>query len=188
MSDAEKLWDLQLQFARHNFENHQALIRFSDTKAGAMITLYVFLAASALQVIKDAAVAVHVRPGTVAVASLVFVGSTAGLLVGFIVCVIAVQSVLRPRGARFYCDPKPGTDLFWQEHVIAHRTNAAYQAAVQTAQPELLLKNLTDQIFELAHISKEKMAYLQSGRKACWFGFWCWILSISSGVILLRLK
>jgi hypothetical protein len=72
MSDAEKLWDLQLQFARHNFENHQALIRFSDTKAGAMITLYVFLAASALQVIKDAAVAVHVRPGTVAVASLVF--------------------------------------------------------------------------------------------------------------------
>ena len=27
--------DKQIQFARHNFDNHQALIRSSDAKAGA---------------------------------------------------------------------------------------------------------------------------------------------------------
>lgn len=188
MVDVDKLLELQIQFARHNFENHQALIRFSDTKAAAMVTLYVFLAASALQVVKDAVYVVHLKPWGVAVTSVLFFGSSAGLLIGFWVCVLAVHSVLRPRGARYYRDPKPGTDLLWQEHVTAHQTNTAYLQAVQNAQPELLLKNLTDQIFELAHISKEKMAGLQSGRQACWFGFWCWILVIVSGVVLMRLK
>ena len=32
----------QIQFARHNFENHQALIRFADTKAAAIITIVIF--------------------------------------------------------------------------------------------------------------------------------------------------
>ena len=38
--------DNQIQFARHNFDNHQALIRSADTKAGAAITIMAFLAAS----------------------------------------------------------------------------------------------------------------------------------------------
>lgn len=42
--------ELAIQFARHNFDNHQALIRSSDTKAGVTVTIMVFLAASALQV------------------------------------------------------------------------------------------------------------------------------------------
>ena len=29
----------QIQFARHNFDNHQALICASDAKAGVMVTL-----------------------------------------------------------------------------------------------------------------------------------------------------
>src|SRR6185312_1534693 len=49
----------QLQFARHNFDNLQALIRVSDTKAAAMITLMVFLGASGLQISKDAVGAVQ---------------------------------------------------------------------------------------------------------------------------------
>ena len=188
MSDAEKLADVQFQFARHNFENLQALIRLSDTKAAAMITLYVFLAATALQVIKDVVPAVHLKRGVVQVVPLLFLLSAVGLLAGFLSCLFAIQSVLRPRGARYYSDPKPGSELLWQDHIVAHRTNRAYLEAIVASQPELLLKNLTDQIFELAHISKEKMAGVQSGWKACWFGFWCWIAVIASGVILLRLK
>ena len=36
--------ELAIQFTRHNFDNHQALIRSSDTKAGVLVTIMVFLA------------------------------------------------------------------------------------------------------------------------------------------------
>ncbi len=42
----------QLQFLRHNFDNHQNLIRFADAKAAAYITLMVFLGASSFPVAK----------------------------------------------------------------------------------------------------------------------------------------
>lgn len=188
MGNSAQTLDQQIQFARHNFENHQALIRFSDAKAGAMITLFVFLAASGLQVVKDAALSTHLKPYSIGLLSALFVASGIGLFGSFLLCLWFVQEVLRPRGARYYEHPKPGTHLFWQDHVVAHRNSDAYFEAVKLATPDLLLRNLTDQIFELAHISQEKMTSLHAGRRACWFGFWCWVLAITSGLIILRLK
>src|SRR5260370_29511511 len=43
----------QIQFARHNFDNHQALIRFADTKAAAVMTLVVFLCGVTIPVARD---------------------------------------------------------------------------------------------------------------------------------------
>ena len=71
---------------------------------------------------------------------------------------------------------------------MAHGSNGAYSEAVKIAQPWLLLENLTDQVFELAHISREKMAGLHAARGACWFGFWCWILAVVSGLILFEVE
>jgi len=185
---SERLIDQQIQFARHDFENLQALIRFSDTKAGATLTLLVFLGASGLQIIKEAVLATHLSPRPVALLSVLLVFSCGGLLCAFLACLWAVQAVLRPRGARYYRTPTPGTDLLWQDHITAHGTNDAYYQAVKIAESGLLLKNLTDQVFELAHISQEKMAGIHAAWKACWFGFWCWVVAITSGLILLRLK
>jgi hypothetical protein len=90
MADPEKPFDQQIQFARHNFENHQALIRFSDTKAGAMITLFVFLAASGLQIIKEAGQATHFKPCRVALLSILLVVSCLGLVGAFLRCLWSV--------------------------------------------------------------------------------------------------
>ena len=46
--------DLQIAFARHNFEDQQALIRSADAKAGAFITLLLFLAAIVIPLGKEA--------------------------------------------------------------------------------------------------------------------------------------
>jgi hypothetical protein len=43
-----------LAFARHVFDNYQALIRSIDAKAGAVVALAIFLGASLFPVIKDA--------------------------------------------------------------------------------------------------------------------------------------
>jgi hypothetical protein len=153
-----------------------------------MITLFIFLIASALQVARDAGQKAHFDSWLVGAVTATFFVSAAGLLIAFFSCLWSVQSVLRPRGARHYKSPTTGTDLLWQEHVVAHGSGAAYFEAVKMAQSELLLKNLTDQVFELAHISKEKMAGLHAARRACWLGFCCWIVLVTSSLILLRLK
>jgi hypothetical protein len=177
--------DKQIQFARHNFDNHQALNRASDAKAGATVTIMVFLAASALTVSKDAISKVHLHPCPVLLTSVLFVVACAGLLVSVLWSFVAVHRVLRPRGARFTSAQK-GHELMWQDHVLLHQNNEEYFSAVSAASPELILRNLTDQIFELAHISREKMNALGGVRHLAWIGFASWVVMIASGLLLER--
>jgi hypothetical protein len=181
----DKALEAEIQFARHNFDNHQALVRSSDTKAGVTVTIMVFLAASALQISKDAVGKIRFEPCLVAAVSLIFLLAAAGLFVSVLWSFVSVFRVLRPRGAR-YTSPKKGQDLMWQDHVLLHENNEDYFSAFRGAAPELILRNLTDQIYELAHISKEKMESLVSGRWVVWVGFWSWVLLIASGLFLQR--
>ena len=177
--------DSQIQFARHNFDNHQALIRSSDTKAGVTITVIVFLAASALQISKDAISKLTLHPCSVTILSVVFVVAAIGLLFAVLLSLSMVHSVVRPRGAR-YTDPQKVRDLMWQQHVLLHENNEVYFSAVREASPELILRNLTDQIFELAHISSEKMDALAKNRWVVRLGFCSWVLMIACGLFLAR--
>lgn len=174
-----------IQFARHNFDNHQALIRSSDAKAGVTLTVMVFLAASALQISKDAAGKLHLHPCTVVLSSTVFILAAIGLLVSVLWSFVAVHRVLRPRGAR-YTTPQRGRELMWQDHVLLHEDNEVYFSAVRATTPELILRNLTDQVFELAHISSEKMQALTNIRQVIWLGFASWVALIASGLLLGR--
>ncbi len=180
-----KTLELAIQFARHNFDNHQALIRSSDAKAGVLVTIMVFLAASALQIGKDSVVKLHLQPCLVAWTSTLFVLAAVGLFASVLWSFIVVFRVIRPRGAR-YTVPQKGHDLMWQEHVLLHEDNEAYFSAVKASDPELILRNLTDQVFELAHISKEKMQAIAKNRGVAWLGFCSWVLLIGSGLILGR--
>jgi hypothetical protein len=182
--DANDL-DKQIQFARHNFDNHQSLIRLSDAKAVATVTIMVFLAASALQVTKDAIGKLHLRPCPAFLASVLFVVACIGLLVSVLWSFVAVHRVLRPRGAR-YTPAQKGRELMWQDHVLLHQNNEEYFSAVCAASPELILRNLTDQIFELAHISSEKMKALAGTRTLMWIGFASWVVVIASAFLLER--
>ena len=185
MDSDNKTLELAIQFARHNFDNHQALIRSSDAKAGVTVTIMVFLAASALQIGKDAVVKLHLHPCLVALASVLFFLTSVGLLAAVLWSFVVVFEVLRPRGAR-YTAPKKGCDLMWQEHVLLHENKEEYFSAVSSAAPELILRNLTDQVYELAHISKEKMQVLAKNRWVAWLGFGSWGILIGSGLILVR--
>jgi hypothetical protein len=74
----------------------------------------------------------------------------------------------------------------WQDHVLLHENNEVYFSAVRVADRELILRNLTDQVYELAHISKEKMQALAKIRAVAWLGFGSWVVLIGSGLILGR--
>jgi hypothetical protein len=99
----DKSLDTSIAFARHAFVNYQTLIRFSDTKAGLMVTVMVFLAASALQISKDAIGKLHIASCAILMTSIVFVAASLGLLISQVVLIlITLHRVIRPRGARYY--------------------------------------------------------------------------------------
>ena len=74
----------------------------------------------------------------------------------------------------------------WQDHILQLPKSGEYFEAVRRASAEVILRNITDQVFELAHISKEKMDTLGSGRVALWFGFWSWLMMLMIGFMLVR--
>jgi hypothetical protein len=186
MSECPSSTDKQIQFARHHFDNLQNLIRFVDTKAGFVITAAAFLGATLIPVAKESISHVHASPCSAAWLSGLFLTGCAGFILTLAWVLVHVQQVLRPRGAQHYRQTSPGHDLMWQDHVIAHQANAGYFAAVRAASDEILLRNITDQIFELAHISKQKMDAFHQARIALWGSFSAWVTAIIFGVALLR--
>ena len=178
--------DKQIQFARHNFDNYQALIRSFDAKAGAMATIMLFLAASAVQISKDAVGKLQMQPFPLALYSGFFVLASCGLVLSVVWSFISVQRVLRPRHGIRHTSPQKGRELMWQEHVLLYQDNEEYFSAVRAASPELMLRNLTDQIFELAQISSEKMRALTNAGAFIWLGFASWGALFASVLLLGR--
>ena len=181
-ADTEK----QIQFARHDFDNLQNLIRFTDTKSAALITIAIFLGASGIQVAKDAVAAINFCSLHNLLLGVLFLGGCFGFLLSFGWMVACVENVLRPRGARHYPKTAVGRDLMWQDHVIQHGTSAAYFDAVHAATPELILRNVTDQVFELSHVSNEKMDAFHRARACFRFAFCFWVIITVCGVLLVR--
>jgi hypothetical protein len=183
-ADTEK----QIQFARHHFDNLQNLIRFVDTKAAALMSIVIFLGASGIQVAKEAISALHFSGGKSSFSGVLFLSGCSGFLLSFAWMVIHVEKVLRPRGARHYPEIKIGQDLMWQDHVLQHGTNTTYFHAVRAASPEILLRNITDQVFELCHISKEKTDAFHRARVCFWVALCSWVLTIVCGILVVRWK
>lgn len=182
------LLDKQIQFARHHFDNLQSLIKFTDTKAGVLITIVVFLGATLIPVAKETGPALHAKSHIALFVGTAFTAGCIAFVTTLVWVLSYIQQVLKPRGAQHYRDPHSGQCLMWQDHVISHKTNSAYFSAVHAASDQILLRNITDQIFELSHISKQKMDAFHQARKAVWAAFYAWAVTIIFGILALRLK
>ena len=180
--------DKQIQFARHNFDNLQSLIRFTDTKSGALVTVVIFLGATGIQVTRDAVGSMHFCSVHSIALSALFSCGCLGFLIFFSRMVISVERVLRPRGARHYASTEAGGDLMWQDHVVRYSTSTAYFESVAATSTELILRNITDQVFELCHISKEKTDAFHEARACFRAVFFFWVLTIVCGILIVRWK
>lgn len=185
---AEKFIQDRLGFARHVFDNYQALIRSVDTKAGALLGLALFFAASVFPISKDAVAHVSLRTLAFALTSSVFLLSGAAFVLLFLSLMNVLGHIVKPRGARFYSNGSKTENLIWQEHIIKHSDNSSYFAAVSTVAPNVTLRNLTDQIFELAHISTEKMSAINAGFRLLRYLAFSWITNVISGLALIGWK
>jgi len=180
------LVEAQLQFARHNFDNQQGLIRAADTKAAVYVTLLIFLGGSAVPLARDVVQRFHWSPCWPAIVSGLYVLSCVGFLIGFVLAAVFVHHVIKPRGARHYGEAQLGHEMHFFGHIKKYANNQKYFEAVASAQSDLLLRNLTDQIFELATICDEKMAGVAKARIPIFIAFCSWALNLSAGLWILH--
>jgi hypothetical protein len=74
---------------------------------------------------------------------------------------VLIARAMTPRVARHHQSLKEGAGLLYYEHVLRHKDGDAYYAAVSRAGPEQILRNITEQVFELSLICKAKLDNLR---------------------------
>jgi len=72
--------------------------------------------------------------------------------------------------------------------VARFETNEQYYEAVARAEPEAILRNVTDQIFELAQIAKVKMDNLRAFSKSFKLTLVAWFISTAVGFWIMSWK
>lgn len=178
----------QLAFAWKTFEDQQATIRAADLKAGYLVTFLLFFGASTIPLGKEVWPKLRwVATGELAASGL-YAASYLVFVVGFVCALYLISHVLTPRIARHHAKPADGRELLYYEHVIRHTDSVAYHGALAKASGEDLLRNVTDQIYELSLICKRKIEALRAFSMAFEVTLVAWFVSTGVGFWIMRWK
>lgn len=182
MSEAEReLMAERVRFAWKNFEDQQAIIRAADLKAGYLVTFLLFFGASTIPLGKEVLPDLRWARLGEDLASGVYVLSYLVFAVGFVWALYLISHVLTPRIARHHAKPKDGTELLYYEHVVRFASSAEYYEAMARVNPEEMLRNVTDQVYELAMICKTKVDSLRAFSQAFKITVVAWFVSTAAG-------
>jgi hypothetical protein len=171
----------RIEFAWKNFEDQQATIRAADLKAGYLVTFMIFFGASTIPLGKEVIPKLHWGAMTELAASAVYTSSYLVFALGFIWALYLISQVLMPRIARHHKKPATGRELLYYEHVQRYPDSGAYYEAMTNATPEEMLRNITDQVFELSLICKRKVEYLRAFTQAFEVTLAAWFVSTGIG-------
>ena len=182
MSDSElELVGKRLGFAWKNFEDQQAIIRAADLKAGYLVTFLLFFGASTIPLGKEVLPRLRWATGAEAFASGLYAITYLVFAVGFVWALYLISHVLTPRIARHHARPPAGKELLYYEHVARYPESAAYYDAMAKASPEEMLRNVTDQVYELAMICKVKVDSLRAFSQTFKVTLVAWFVSTGAG-------
>lgn len=182
MSEAEQ--DLKRErvgFAWKNFEDQQAIIRAVDLKAGYLVTFLLFFAASTIPLGQQVLPKLRWGSATEMVASTLYVATYALFLIGFMWALYLISHVLTPRIARHHAKSPDGRELLYYEHVARYANNADYSEAMAKVSLEEMLRNVTDQVYELSLICKVKVDGLRAFSHAFKITLTAWFISTAAG-------
>jgi hypothetical protein len=184
MDSAEKTLSTtneQIEFAWHNFEDQQAIIRAADLKAGYVVPFLLFFGASTIPLGTEVVPKLRWSDAVSAIAGGSYLLTYSWLTVGFVWSLILISRALTPRIARNHQSPQASAELLYYEHVLWHKDSAAYFEAVSKASPEQMLRNISDQVFELSVICKGKLDNLRGFAVSFKWTVVAWCLSTAVG-------
>ena len=182
MNEAEReLMAGRVGFAWKTFEDQQAIIRAADLKAGYLVTFLLFFGASTIPLGKEVLPALRWARLGEDLASGVYAASYLAFALGFMWALYLISHVLTPRIARHHAKPKDGRELLYYEHVVRFASSTEYYEAMAKVNPEEMLRNVTDQVFELAMICKTKVDGLRAFSQAFKITLVAWFVSTAVG-------
>lgn len=184
MDSVEKLTSTtneQIEFAWHNFEDQQAIIRAADLKAGYLVPFLLFFGASTIPLGTEVIPKLRFGYTAAAIASGLYLVTSAALTAGFVWSLVLISRAMTPRMARHHQSPREGASLLYYEHVLRHKDSAAYFEALSKSGPEQLLRNVTDQVFELSLICKLKLENLRGFAVSFKWTVAAWCVSTAIG-------
>jgi hypothetical protein len=191
MDSAEKTpctTDEQIEFAWHNFEDQQAIIRAADLKAGYLVPFLLFFAASTIPLGTEVVPKLRFGDPGGAISSGLYILAYLWLTTGFVWSLILISRALTPRIARHHQSPREGSELLYYEHVLRHKDSAAYFEAMANAGPEQMLRNITDQVYELSLICKLKLDNLREFAVSFKWTVVAWCVSTAIGFWIIGRK
>jgi hypothetical protein len=182
VSDTERNWMAdRVEYAWKNFEDQQAIIRAADLKAGYLVTFLLFFGASTIPLGKEVLPKLRwVTPVEISMSAL-YGATYLAFALGFAWALHLISHVLTPRIARHHAKPADGRELLYYEHVVRHQDSKAYYEAMARVTPEEMLRNVTDQVFELAMICKVKVDSLRAFSQAFKITLVAWLVSTAVG-------
>jgi hypothetical protein len=180
--------DEQIEFAWHNFEDQQAIIRAADLKAGYLVPFLLFFAASTIPLGTEVVPKLRFGDISEAIPAGLYVLTYVWLMVGFVWSLILISRALTPRIARHHQTPREGSELLYYQHVLRHKDSAAYFEAMAKAGPEQMLRNITDQVYELSLICKLKLDNLRGFAVSFKWTVMAWCVSTAIGFWIIGRK
>lgn len=177
----------RLHFAWKNFEDQQAIIRAADLKAGYLVTFLLFFGASTIPLGREVLPKLRWE-GAGAFTSGLYAATYVLSVIGFVWSMYLISHVMTPRVARHHKEPGLGADILYFGHVTRFESSEKYFEAVVKADPEQILRNVTDQIFELAQIAKVKMDSLRAFSRSFKLTLVAWFLSTAVGFWIMSWK
>lgn len=179
--------DCPIRFARHNFENLQSLIRFADAKGGAVAAFILASAASAVAMVpKGVACLKFDKPFPSWLPDAIFL---VAWICFFVISVITItwlilQVIFPRRAGRGGGHASAGQHLYW-EHIRSSESDDEYYEAVSKMNEDGELRNITDQIRQLAVIVDSKMSNLARLKKPLLSTVVSWIVGTLISIWLL---
>jgi hypothetical protein len=178
----------QIEFAWHNFEDQQAIIRAADLKAGYLVPFLLFFGASTIPLGTEVVPRMRWGDASGSVAAGLYILTYLWLTVGFVWSLALIARAMTPRVARHHKTPREGSELLYYEHVLRHEDSEAYYNAVAKAGPEQMLRNITDQVFELSVICKSKVDNLRGFEVSFRWTVVAWCVSTALGFWIIGRK
>lgn len=178
----------QIEFAWHNFEDQQAIIRAADLKAGYLVPFLLFFGASTIPLGTEVVPKMHWSNTGGALAALLYIASYALLTVGFVWSLALISRAMTPRIAKHHKTPEKGSELLYYEHILRHKDSAEYFQAMSSAGPEQMLRNITDQVYELSQICKAKLDNLRGFAVSFKWTVVAWCVSTAIGFWIIGRK
>src|SRR4029077_3788014 len=99
-----------------------------------------------------------------------------------------ISRAMPPRIAKHHQTPAKGSELLYYEHVLRHKDSGPYYESMSRVRPGQMLRNITDQVFELSQICKAKLDILRGFAVSFKWTVVAWCVSTAIGFWIIGRK